>query len=84
MRSTIMSCNSSTIPRLRKVAIALRSRFASSEENFAASSAIFIACSWKIGTPKVRPRMLDSSSGGPCRGLGAGITTGSAPRRRLR
>ena len=59
-------------PRERKVAIALRSWFASSELNFAASSAIFIACSWKIGTPSVRPRIFSSSSGGPCVGVGAG------------
>ena len=71
-------------PLERKVAIAFLSWFASSELNLAASSAIFIACSWKIGTPSVRPRILSSSSGGPCAGSGQGKVTGSLPLRRFR
>ena len=45
MRPTILSCNAPIVPRERKVAMALRSRFASAEEKRAAVMAIFIACS---------------------------------------
>ena len=60
------------VPRLRKVAIALRNWLASALLKRAASSAIFIACSWNTGTPSVRLRMRSSSSGGPCSGEGRG------------
>jgi len=41
-------------------------------ENFAATMASFIACSWKSGTPLVLFSTWKSSSAGPCSGAGAG------------
>ena len=60
------------VPRLRNVAIALRSSLTWASENFAATMAIRIACSWNSGTPLVLPRIWRNSSGGPCSGEGAG------------
>ena len=60
------------VPRRRKVAIALRSSLTSASENFAATMAMRIACSWNSGTPIVLPRMWRNSSVGPCSGAGEG------------
>ncbi len=52
--------------------MALRSSLASAGVKLAASMAIFMACSWKIGTPRVLPRMWRSSSRAMCAGAGEG------------
>ena len=43
------------VPRRRNVAMARRSSFASEPENFAATMASRMACSWNSGTPMVLP-----------------------------
>ena len=72
MRVTIFSSSSPMVPRRRKVAMAFLSSLTSASENFAATSAMRIACSWNSGTPLVLPRMFSSSFLGPCAGEGDG------------
>ena len=60
------------VPTRLKVAMARRSLSASAAVNFAATMAIFIACSWKSGTPRVRSSTFFSSSWSPCSGAGEG------------
>ncbi len=52
--------------------MARRRRLASASENFAATMARLIACSWNSGTPSVLPSTRCNSSGGPCSGDGEG------------
>ena len=62
--------------------MARRSSFASGPENFAATMARRMACSWNSGTPRVLPSTCFSSSAGPWSGCGEGNSTASSPQRR--
>ena len=60
------------VPTRLNVAMARRSRSASSGVNFAATMAIRMACSWNSGTPRVFLSTAFNSSGSPCSGDGDG------------
>ena len=64
--------------------MALRKLLASTSVNSAATIAIFIACSWKSGTPSVRFEHLLQFVAGRAAGRARGRRSPPAPLRRRR